>query len=82
MSGLSEMPVLRKSDELDASSSLEKPKTDSIPGTPSEELPPEIGEYPDGGLRAWMVVCGVCVFIFGDFATRTRLLEVNVSIRI
>lgn len=59
MSNLSEMPALRESNELDVSGTAEK--SDSIPYTPSEESPPEIDDYPDGGLRAWMVVCGVRV---------------------
>jgi hypothetical protein len=59
-----EIPVLKKNDEPDVSSTSEKSKTDSIPDTPSDESPPDIvvGDYPDGGLRAWMVVCGVSVF--------------------
>jgi hypothetical protein len=61
MSKFSEMPVLSENDEFDVSSILEKSKTDSIPDTPSDESSPEIGDYPDGGLRAWMVVCGVSV---------------------
>jgi hypothetical protein len=59
MSKLSEMPVLGKNNELDFS--VEKSKTGSILHTSSEESSIDIDDYPDGGLRAWMVVCGVSV---------------------
>lgn len=65
MSNLSEMPALRESNELDVSGTAEK--SDSIPYTPSEESPPEIDDYPDGGLRAWMVVCGTMCTTFSTF---------------
>ena len=77
MSKLSEMPVLtgRENDgPLITSGSLEKSKMDSIPGTPSEESRPEIHDYPDGGLRAWMVVCGVCGFLFQGELESGRLM--------
>jgi hypothetical protein len=62
MSKLSdEILVLKKNDKPDVS---EKSKTDSIPDTPSNESSPDIDDYPDGGLRAWMVVCGVRAFYY------------------
>lgn len=58
---LSELPVLKHNGELEISTTLEKYKTGSIPDTPVKVSLPDICDYPDGGLRAWMVLCGVSV---------------------
>ena len=59
---LSGMPVLRENGGFEVSTILEKSKTDSIIHAPTNESLPEVDDYPDGGLRAWMVVCGVNIF--------------------
>lgn len=65
MSALVKMPDLTRSDS-------EKTVV-TMNGDPSEEFPnsrttttiaPAELEYPDGGIRAWLVVCGVRIHFF------------------
>ena len=65
MSALSNMPTLGKNDQFDLSLTPDKsePRRHSIPDKPSGASTPEIDDYPDGGLKAWLVVCGVRIFV-------------------
>jgi hypothetical protein len=92
MSALSKMPDLTRfdSERTVVTTNGGTPKAAPVhENTPDEEFPdnqtitavspaPTIAEpeFPDGGVRAWLVVCGVCVAFIGPrFPLITSLID-------